>query len=121
MGSDLTTGTLPPLPLNDLLILAGTLHGIHAITARLDPAPPPGAPPAGLQSFEAEGWGGTVFLTPTGESIAASEASLLASTSSALSISFNEWPVSPLPPKCADRIVTEDTGGREAVCFTEAS
>lgn len=63
----LTTGTLPPLPLNDLLILAGTLHGIHAITARLDPAPPPGAPPAGLQSFEAEGWGGTVFLTPTGE------------------------------------------------------
>lgn len=62
-----TAGTLPPLPLNDLLILAGTLHGIHAITARLDPAPPPGAPPAGLQSFEAEGWGGTVFLTPTGE------------------------------------------------------
>lgn len=85
----LTTGTLPPLPLNDLLILAGTLHGIHAITARLDPAPPPGAPPAGLQSFEAEGWGGTVFLTPTGESCrqTLSRPSLLASGL-------------PVPPSC---------------------
>ncbi|TXT09435.1 uncharacterized protein COLE_03369 [Cutaneotrichosporon oleaginosum] len=58
--------TLPKLEPNALLILAGTLHGIHAITARLAPAPPPGAPSAGLQSFEAEGWGGTVYLTPTG-------------------------------------------------------
>lgn len=57
---------LPPLPLNTILILAGTLHGIHAITARLAPAPQPGAP-MGLESFEAEGWGGKVFLTPTGE------------------------------------------------------
>ncbi|RSH86103.1 uncharacterized protein EHS24_004325 [Apiotrichum porosum] len=60
------TDTLPPLPLNTVLILAGTLHGIHAITSRLAPAPPPGAPQAGLESFEAEGWGGKVFLTPTG-------------------------------------------------------
>ncbi|TXT10710.1 hypothetical protein VHUM_02215 [Vanrija humicola] len=60
------TDTLPPLPLNTVLILAGTLHGIHAITARLAPAPVPGSVPAGLTSFEAEGWGGHVFLTPTG-------------------------------------------------------
>ncbi|ORX34497.1 Sybindin-like protein [Kockovaella imperatae] len=57
--------TLPPLPLNTILILAGTLHGIHAITSRLTPAPPPG-PVGGLESFEAESWGGRVFLTPTG-------------------------------------------------------
>lgn len=67
MGNTDKLDTLPPLALNDLLILAGTLHGIHAITARLSPAPPPG-PPAGLQSFEAEGWGGSVYLTATGES-----------------------------------------------------
>ncbi len=59
--------TLPKLEPNALLILAGTLHGIHAITSRLSPAPPPGAPSEGLQSFEAEGWGGSVYLTPTGE------------------------------------------------------
>lgn len=59
--------TLPKLEPNALLILAGTLHGIHAITARLSPAPQPGVPSAGLQSFEAEGWGGSVYLTPTGE------------------------------------------------------
>jgi len=62
--------TLPSLPVNDLLILAGTLHGIHAITARLTPALPPGASigggKGGMEAFEAEGWGGRVFLTPTG-------------------------------------------------------
>jgi hypothetical protein len=58
---------LPNIPVNSVLVLAGTLHGIHALTARLSPAPPPGAPPAGMESFEAEGWGGNVFLTPTGE------------------------------------------------------
>lgn len=62
--------TLPPLPLNTVLILAGTLHGIHAITSKLTPAPPHSASVGGLDSFEAEGWGGKVFLTPTGESSA---------------------------------------------------
>lgn len=53
---------LPPLPLNTVLILAGTLHGIHAITNRLTP----GSGGGGLEAFEAENWGGKVFLTATG-------------------------------------------------------
>ena len=57
---------LPPLPLNTVLILAGTLHGIHAITNRLTP----GSGGGGLEAFEAENWGGKVFLTATGMSIA---------------------------------------------------
>ncbi|WWC59379.1 uncharacterized protein I303_101931 [Kwoniella dejecticola CBS 10117] len=57
---------LPPQPVNTILTLAGILHGIHAITAKLTPAPIPGVPISGLESFEAEGWGGKVFLTPTG-------------------------------------------------------
>ncbi|UOH81104.1 hypothetical protein LQV05_003766 [Cryptococcus neoformans] len=65
---------LPQLPVNTILTLAGILHGIHAITARLTPSSPnqnqgSGSGSAGgLESFEAEGWGGKVFLTPTGES-----------------------------------------------------
>jgi hypothetical protein len=55
---------LPPLPLNTVLILAGTLHGIHAITNRLTP----GSGGGGLEAFEAENWGGKVFLTATGMS-----------------------------------------------------
>ncbi|ORY27758.1 Sybindin-like protein [Naematelia encephala] len=54
--------TLPPLPLNTVLILAGTLHGVHAITSRISP----GGGGGGMESFEAEGWGGRVFLTATG-------------------------------------------------------
>lgn len=70
------TDALPQLPVNTILTLAGILHGIHAITARLTPSPAassqnqsqgPGST-GGLESFEAEGWGGKVFLTPTGES-----------------------------------------------------
>nr|XP_031861946.1 uncharacterized protein CI109_002776 [Kwoniella shandongensis]KAA5529018.1 hypothetical protein CI109_002776 [Kwoniella shandongensis] len=57
---------LPPLPVNTILTLAGILHGIHAITAKLTPSPIPGQPVGGLESFEAEGWGGKVFLTATG-------------------------------------------------------
>ncbi|OWZ31793.1 protein transporter [Cryptococcus neoformans C23] len=63
---------LPQLPVNTILTLAGILHGIHAITARLTPSSPnqnqgSGSGSAGgLESFEAEGWGGKVFLTPTG-------------------------------------------------------
>ncbi|WVW78582.1 hypothetical protein I302_100538 [Kwoniella bestiolae CBS 10118] len=57
---------LPPQPVNTILTLAGILHGIHAITAKLTPTPIPGVTAGGLESFEAEGWGGKVFLTPTG-------------------------------------------------------
>ncbi|KIR57675.1 protein transporter [Cryptococcus bacillisporus CA1873] len=66
---------LPQLPVNTILTLAGILHGIHAITARLTPSPatsshnqsqgPASGSTGGLESFEAEGWGGKVFLTPT--------------------------------------------------------
>jgi len=70
MTASTQTDTLPPLPLNTILILAGTLHGIHAITAKLTPAPGQGGGQiTGLDSFEAEGWGGKVYLTPTGKSL----------------------------------------------------
>ncbi|WVN89034.1 uncharacterized protein L203_104250 [Cryptococcus depauperatus CBS 7841] len=59
--------TLPPLPVNTILTLAGILHGIHAITAKLTPGiSRNGVPASGIESFEAEGWAGRVFLTPTG-------------------------------------------------------
>ncbi|CAO1634562.1 unnamed protein product [Jaminaea pallidilutea] len=53
---------------NEALILAGTLHGIHAITARLDPTP------AGLnrstagtmESLESQGFGMSIKATATG-------------------------------------------------------
>lgn len=49
---------------NEALILAGTLHGIHAITARLNPVP--NTPSAGLDSLEADNFKLTVLLTATG-------------------------------------------------------
>ncbi|KAK4689832.1 hypothetical protein P7C73_g297, partial [Tremellales sp. Uapishka_1] len=60
--------TLPPLPLNTILILAGTLHGIHAITSKLTPCPPSHSSgmDLGMEAFEAEGWGGRIVVTPTG-------------------------------------------------------
>ncbi|KAK8846836.1 hypothetical protein IAR55_005924 [Kwoniella newhampshirensis] len=57
---------LPTLPVNTILTLAGILHGIHAITAKLTPSPIPGQPVGGMESFEAEGWAGRIFLTATG-------------------------------------------------------
>ncbi|KAG9257059.1 Sybindin-like protein [Emericellopsis atlantica] len=39
---------------NDYLVLAGTFHGVHAITARLTPIRPP-APPAGLRPEQVSG------------------------------------------------------------------
>lgn len=62
-----TIDVLPPLPLNTVLILAGTLHGIHAITSKLTPSQQTGSA-GGMEAFEAENWGGRVFLTPTGGS-----------------------------------------------------
>lgn len=66
---------LPPLPLNTVLILAGTLHGIHAITSKLTPSQQTGSA-GGMEAFEAENWGGRVFLTPTGGSYLLSFGSL---------------------------------------------
>lgn len=49
---------------NEALILAGTLHGVHAITARLNPVP--NTYSAGLDSLESDNFKMTVLLTPTG-------------------------------------------------------
>jgi hypothetical protein len=48
---------------NDNLVLAGTLHGIHAITARLSPTV---GSSSGAQVIEAETFKMTIFLTATG-------------------------------------------------------
>lgn len=64
---------LNQLSTNDYLVLAGTFHGIHAITARLNPikaAPPaPGNrpdPPSGLEVLETENFRAQCFATLTG-------------------------------------------------------
>ncbi|KAK7423331.1 hypothetical protein QQZ08_002676 [Neonectria magnoliae] len=60
---------------NDYLVLAGTFHGVHAITARLNPVKPvPGAtphgnrpePPSGLEVLETENFRMQCFTTMTG-------------------------------------------------------
>ena len=64
---------LQKLDSNDYLILAGTFHGIHAISRSINPAPPatqaPGArkpPTTGIQSLESSHFRLTCFQTPTG-------------------------------------------------------
>ena len=59
---------------NDYLILAGTLHGIHAITAKLSPLKavqgPKGAPAkadTGIQQLQAGGFDMNVMATATGQ------------------------------------------------------
>lgn len=52
---------------NEALILAGTLHGIHAITGRLNPVP--NTRTKGLETLEADNFKMTVLLTATGEII----------------------------------------------------
>ncbi|KAN0061086.1 hypothetical protein ACQY0O_006821 [Thecaphora frezii] len=49
---------------NEYLVLAGTLHGIHAITARLNPVA--GRKSSGLESLDAEGFSIRVMATATG-------------------------------------------------------
>jgi trafficking protein particle complex subunit 4 len=51
---------------NEYLVLAGTLHGIHAITSRLSPI---GAS-SGAQVIEGDSFKLTIHLTPTGDSLA---------------------------------------------------
>jgi len=56
------TDALPQLSSNEYLVLAGTLHGIHAITTRLSPT----GPSSGVQVIEAETFKMNIFLTITG-------------------------------------------------------
>ncbi len=68
---------LATLSSNDYLILAGTLHGIHAITSRLSPRMavqqqhPQGVQPqvqdTGLQQLQANGFDMNVMATATGQ------------------------------------------------------
>ena len=48
---------------NEYLVLAGTLHGIHAITSRLSPM----GSSSGVQVIEGESFKINIFLTVTGE------------------------------------------------------
>jgi len=47
---------------NEYLVLAGTLHSIHAITSRLSPV----GKSSGVQIIEAETFKVNIYLTPTG-------------------------------------------------------
>lgn len=67
------TPGLQSLNSNDLLVLAGTFHGIHAISRSLNPVPPPNPPPGnrrppvtGIESLESGKFRLTCFQTPTG-------------------------------------------------------
>lgn len=53
---------LPTLTSNEYLVLAGTLHGIHAITSRLSPT----NSSSGAQVIEGETFKMTILLTATG-------------------------------------------------------
>jgi hypothetical protein len=53
---------LAQLTSNEYLVLAGTLHGIHAITSRLSPT----GSSSGAQVIEGETFKITIFLTATG-------------------------------------------------------
>jgi hypothetical protein len=53
---------LAQLTSNEYLVLAGTLHGIHAITSRLSPI----GFSSGAQVIEGESFRMTIFLTATG-------------------------------------------------------
>ncbi|UZP33574.1 hypothetical protein NXS19_001390 [Fusarium pseudograminearum] len=66
---------LKQISTNDYLVLAGTFHGVHAITSRLNPvnnipeATPPGSrpePPSGLEVLETENFRMQCFTTMTG-------------------------------------------------------
>ncbi|KAF8163509.1 transport protein particle complex subunit [Crassisporium funariophilum] len=53
---------LAPLTSNEYLVLAGTLHGIHAITSRLSPM----GSSSGVQVIEGESFKMNILLTVTG-------------------------------------------------------
>ena len=56
---------LPTLTSNEYLVLAGTLHGIHAITSRLSPT----GSSSGAQVIEGETFKMTILLTATGSAV----------------------------------------------------
>ncbi|PWN42253.1 Sybindin-like protein [Ceraceosorus guamensis] len=58
-----TNEDAPKLSANEALILAGTLHGIHAITARINPT---ALPDTGLTNLSAGGYELNLLVTPTG-------------------------------------------------------
>ncbi|CAE6426564.1 unnamed protein product [Rhizoctonia solani] len=55
---------LATLTSNEYLVLAGTLHGIHAITSRLSPI---SGPSPGAHVIESESFKMSILLTATGE------------------------------------------------------
>ncbi|KZF23751.1 Sybindin-like protein [Xylona heveae TC161] len=58
---------LNKLSVNDYLVLAGTFHGVHAITKNLCPLPrTPGQPPTGIEVLESESFRLQCFQTLTG-------------------------------------------------------
>lgn len=57
-----TIDGLAQLTSNENLVLAGTLHGIHAITSRLSPI----GSSSGAQVIEGESFKMTILLTATG-------------------------------------------------------
>jgi trafficking protein particle complex subunit 4 len=57
-----STDGLAQLSQNEYLVMAGTLHGIHAITSRLSPV----GNSSGAQVIEGESFKMTIFLTLTG-------------------------------------------------------
>ncbi len=60
--STCVTDGLAQLTSNEYLVLAGTLHGIHAITSRLSPM----GSSSGAQVIEGESFKMTILLTATG-------------------------------------------------------
>ncbi|KAI9824209.1 MAG: hypothetical protein M1832_002016 [Thelocarpon impressellum] len=58
---------LNKLSINDYLVLAGTFHGVHAITTRLNPLPPPpGTPSSGIEVLESDAFRLQCFQAQTG-------------------------------------------------------
>ncbi|KAI9819534.1 MAG: hypothetical protein M1827_006983 [Pycnora praestabilis] len=58
---------LNKLSINDYLVLAGTFHGVHAITKGLSPLPKiPGQPSSGIEVLESENFRLQCFQTLTG-------------------------------------------------------
>lgn len=55
---------LAKLTSNEYLVLAGTLHGIHAITSRLSPI---NGPSSGAHVIESESFKMSILLTATGQ------------------------------------------------------
>jgi hypothetical protein len=63
MGHVAFSAGLAKLSANEYLVMAGTLHGVHAITSRISPVPKS----SGVQTIEAETFKMTILLTQTGE------------------------------------------------------